>query len=89
MHDVGKAEKNNDVPAHHADIKQVGDPHEFPHAKNDENSDHLAEQDAAGRPKDVRKAPYQRVYFERTVMKCDQGRCQIKHLQHDKAGSGG
>jgi len=87
MHDICKGEKNDGVPAHHAEIKQVSDPHESPHSKKDENSDHLDEQDAARRTKDVCKAPYKRVHFEGAVMKCDQGRSQIKYLKHDKAGS--
>jgi len=86
MHDVCKAEKNDGVPADHAEIKQVSDPHEFPQSKKDENSDHLAEQDTAGWTKDVCKAPYKRVHFEGAVMKRDQGRGQIEHLQNDKAG---
>jgi hypothetical protein len=86
MHDVCKAEKDDGVPAHYAEIKQVSDPHEFPHSKKDENSDHLAEQDAANRTKDGCKAPYKRVHFEGAVMKRDQGRGQIEHLKHNKAG---
>src|SRR6266851_436149 len=88
MPDVRNAKEDNGVPAHHAEIKQVGDPHELSHPKNDENSDHLSEQDTAGRTQDFCKAPYQRVQFEGAVMKRDQGRSQIKHLKHDKAGPG-
>lgn len=88
MHSVRKAEKDNCVPAHHAEVKQVGSPHEFPYPKNDENSDRLTEQDPAGRPKDMCKAPHQRVHFEGAIMKRDQSRGQIKQLKHDKTGPG-
>src|SRR5260370_38708137 len=49
MPDVRNAKEDNGVPAHHAEIKQVGDPHELSHPKNDKNSDYLSEQDTAGR----------------------------------------
>ena len=86
MPDVCNAKEDKDVPAHHTEIKQVGDPHELSHPKNDKDSDYLSEQDTAGRTQGFCKAPYQRVQFEGTVMKRDQGRSQIKHLQHDKTG---
>ena len=87
--EVRKTEKNEGVPANHAKIKQVGDPHEFPHPKNDENSNYLTEQDSASRTEYGCEAPHQRIDFESAEMKCDQRRYQVEHLQHDKAGSGG
>jgi hypothetical protein len=88
MPDVRNAKEDKDVPAHHTEIKQVGDPHELSHPKNDKNSDYLSEQDTAGKTQGFCKAPYQRVQFEGAVMKRDQGRRQIKQLEHDKAQPG-
>jgi hypothetical protein len=38
---VKKGEKNENVPADHADVKQVGNPHELSYPKNDENGNQL------------------------------------------------
>ena len=40
---VGKGEQNNGVPANHAQVKQVREPHQLPYPPNDEYSDHLAD----------------------------------------------
>ena len=89
VHDVRKGEKDNSVPANHAEVKEVGEPHEFPHPKNDENSDHLTEQDTASTTEGCGEASHQRIRFESAKMKCDQRRCQIKRLQPDKERSAG
>jgi len=87
VHDVRKGEKDNSVPANHAEVKEVGEPHEFPHPKNDENSDHLTEQDTARSTERCCEAPHQRIHFESAEMKCDQRRYQVERLQHDKEES--
>jgi hypothetical protein len=87
-HDVRKAEKNESVPANHAEIKQVGEPQEFPYPENDENSNHLTEQDTASRTEHGCQTSHQGIHFESAEMKCDQRRYQVEHLQHDKARFG-
>jgi hypothetical protein len=70
VHDVRNGEKKKSVPANHAEVKQVGEPHEFPHPKNDENCNHLTEQDTASTTERRCEAPYQRIRFESAEMKC-------------------
>jgi len=64
MPDVRNAKQDNGVPAHHAEIKQVGDPHELSHPKNDKNSDYLSEQDTASTTEGCCRASHQRIGFE-------------------------
>jgi len=89
VHDVRNGDKKKSVPANHAEVKQVGEPHKFSHAKNDENSNHLTEQDTTSTTEGCGQASHQRIRFESAKMKCDQRRYQVKRLQHDKERSAG
>ena len=41
-------EQDKSVPADHAEVEEVGEPHQFSHSKHDEYGDYLAEYDTTG-----------------------------------------
>jgi hypothetical protein len=80
---VRKREEGKRVPADHAEVEKVREPHEFSHPKDDEYGDHLTEQDTTGGTEKRGETPHQRVHFKCTEVKRSE---QVKHLKNDEGG---